>query len=85
MFNCFHRTYNLKKTSYLVKKYGSALVYSILTFALQVVILASALYYTVELFPTQAECLFVSVLISSVDGSSIDDAINKRVRKERFS
>ena len=38
-----------------------------------------------KLFPTQAECLFVSVLISSVDGSSIDDAINKKVSKERFS
>ena len=68
-----------------MKKFGSALLYALLTFALQVVMLACALFYVVKLFPTQAECLFVSVLISSVDGSSIDDAINKRVSKERFS
>ena len=68
-----------------MKKFGSALIYMLLTFAIQVILLACALYYAVKLFPTQAECLFVSVLICSVDGSSIDDAISKKVSKERFS
>ena len=55
------------------------------TFTLQVLSLSCALYFVVKLFPTFAECAFLSVLISSVDGSSIDDIISREVKKEKFS
>ena len=75
----------MKKTSNIVKKFGSAYIYSITTFIFQVASLSCALFYVVKLFPTFAECAFLSVLISCVDGSSIDDSISREVRKERFS
>ena len=75
----------MKKTSIIVKKFGSAYLFSIITFTLQVATLSCALYYVVELFPTFAECAFLSVLISCVDGATIDDSINREVRRELFS
>ena len=80
-----YRVFNLKKTVTIVNKFGSAFLFSMATFTFQVLILSCGLYFIVKLFPTFAECAFLSVLVSCVDGSSIDDSISQEVRKEKFA
>ena len=74
----------MKKSNGLFKRFESALLLSILTLLLQITFLSCSLYFIVQIFDSYVECLFLAVLISSIDGSSIDESIIRQVDRIHF-
>ena len=69
------RVYNLEKSMHLVRRFETAVFFALITLLLHIIMLSLLFYFACGLFHSFMDCLFLAVLISSVDGTSIDESI----------